>query len=101
MQEGETIRINVKHKPATGTGMLSSGKTVGLSSTNNPKPLGLAPPPSGSVKLRSPLPPPPNDPVVTRITSNLKGSKESARHAVNPLSDFSQLEVSLSMHYLS
>ncbi|XP_057519028.1 uncharacterized protein At1g03900 [Amaranthus tricolor] len=95
LKEGETIRINVKHKPASGTGMLSSGKTVGLSSTNNPKPLGLAPPPSGSVKLRSPLPPPPNDPVVTRITSNLKGSKESARHAVDPLSDFSQLERNL------
>lgn len=95
LKEGETIRINVKHKPAGGTGMLSSGKSVGLSSIGNPKPLGLAPPPSGSGKIRSVLPPPPNDPVATRMTSNPKGSKESARHAVDPLSDFSQLERNL------
>lgn len=95
LKEGETIRINVKHKPAVGSGMLSSGKPVGVSSTANPKPLGLAPPPSGSGKIRSPLPPPPNDPVANRITSNLKGSKENTRHAVDPLSDFSQLERNL------
>ncbi|XP_074316092.1 uncharacterized protein At1g03900 [Silene latifolia] len=94
LKEGETIRINVRHKPVGGTGMLSTGKSGGLSSTSNPKPLGLAPPP-GSGKIRTPLPPPPNDPVATRITSGLKGSKESARHTTDPLSDFSQLERNL------
>ncbi|KAL2934759.1 hypothetical protein RDABS01_017878 [Bienertia sinuspersici] len=96
LKEGETIRINVKHKPAGGTGMLSAGKSAGISGSGNPKPLGLAPPPTGgSGKIRSPLPPPPNDPVATRMTSNFKGSKESARLAVDPLSDFSQLERNL------
>ncbi|KAL9227604.1 hypothetical protein vseg_003276 [Gypsophila vaccaria] len=93
LKEGETIRINVKHKPAGGTSMLSVGKS-GVSSTN-PKPLGLAPPPNASGKIRTPLPPPPNDPVAARITSSLKGSKDSARHATDPLSDFSQLERNL------
>ncbi|XP_021770160.1 uncharacterized protein At1g03900-like [Chenopodium quinoa] len=100
LKEGETIRINVKHKLASGSGMLSSGnKSVGLApppnGSGNPKPLGLAPPPSGSGKIRSVLPPPPNDPAVTRLTSNPKGSKDSARNAVDPLSDFSQLERNL------
>ncbi|KAH9625997.1 hypothetical protein KSS87_016810 [Heliosperma pusillum] len=95
LKEGETIRINVKHKPVGGTGMLSTGKSGGLSSASNPKPVGLAPPPSGSGKIRTPLPPPPNDPVAARISSGLKGSKESSRHATDPLSDFSQLERNL------
>ncbi|KMT09910.1 hypothetical protein BVRB_5g121280 [Beta vulgaris subsp. vulgaris] len=95
LKEGETIRINVKHKIASGTGMLSSGKPAGLSGAGSPKPLSLAPPPSGSGKIRSPLPPPPNDPAATRTITTLKGSKESARHAVDPLSDFSQLERNL------
>ncbi|KAK8506151.1 hypothetical protein V6N13_002792 [Hibiscus sabdariffa] len=66
LKEGETIRINVKHKPAGGTGMLSA---AGLSG-GKPKTLSLAPPPSGAGKIRSPLPPPPNDPVASRLTSS-------------------------------
>ncbi|GAB4830542.1 hypothetical protein Ancab_020306 [Ancistrocladus abbreviatus] len=89
LKEGETIRINVKHKPAPGTGMLSA---AGSGKTNT---LGLAPPPSGTGKLRSPLPPPPNDPAAARMTSSVKGSMESTRHASDPLSDFSQLEQNL------
>nr|KAJ0203279.1 hypothetical protein LSAT_V11C500272390 [Lactuca sativa] len=68
--KGETIRITVKNKPASGTGMLSS---AGLSEKIKPlnlapppdkvksKPLGFAPPPVASGKIRSPIPPPPND----------------------------------------
>ncbi|KAK9684962.1 hypothetical protein RND81_10G245900 [Saponaria officinalis] len=95
LKEGETIRINVKHKPAGGTSLLSVGKSGALPSASNPKPLGLAPPPNASGKIRTPLPPPPNDPVAARITSGLKGSKETARRATDPLSDFSQLERNL------
>ena len=83
----------MKHKPAGGTSMLSAGKSGGLSSSGNAKTLGLAPPPSGSGKIRSPLPPPPNDPAAARIT--LKGSKESVRRSTDSLSDFSELEVCL------
>lgn len=94
LKEGETIRITVKHKPASGTGMLSA---AGLSGGNpvNPKPLGLAPPPTGTGKIRSPLPPPPNDPAAAKLTPALKPPKESGRHVRDPLSDFSQLERSL------
>ncbi|KAK6141653.1 hypothetical protein DH2020_024595 [Rehmannia glutinosa] len=96
LKEGETIRISVKNKPSSGTGMLSA---AGLSSgTGKPKALSLAPPPSGAVKIRSPLPPPPNDAAVARITSSshgtaLKGAKENSRPSSDTLSDFSQLEI--------
>ncbi|KAJ7977222.1 Adaptin ear-binding coat-associated protein 1 [Quillaja saponaria] len=70
LKEGETIRINVKPKPTTGTGMLSAaGLTTGNSGTGKPKTMCLSPPPTGARKIRSPLPPPPNDPVAARITS--------------------------------
>lgn len=61
VQEGETIRILVKTKPGSGAGMLSSatGATNVLSSTSCMK-APLAPPPGG-VRIRSPLPPPPDD----------------------------------------
>ncbi|KAI4301080.1 hypothetical protein L6164_034396 [Bauhinia variegata] len=104
LKEGETIRINVKPKPSSGTGMLSAaGLTGGLSSgATKPKALGLAPPPGGAGKIRSPLPPPPNDPVAARMTSTgrnttLKGTNESARHSAetNSFSDFSQLQKNL------
>uniref|UniRef100_A0A7N0UNC5 Uncharacterized protein n=1 Tax=Kalanchoe fedtschenkoi TaxID=63787 RepID=A0A7N0UNC5_KALFE len=81
--------------------MLSSaGLSGGASVTAKPKALSLAPPPSGGVKLRSPLPPPPNDPVATRLTSpnrvaGLKGSKENVKSANDSLSDLSQLEKNL------
>ncbi|KAL3849977.1 hypothetical protein ACJIZ3_011859 [Penstemon smallii] len=92
LKEGETIRINVKNKTSSGAGMLSA---VGKS-----KPLSLAPPPSGAVKIRSPLPPPPNDSATARITSvshgtALKGPNENSRCSSDPLSDLTQIEKNL------
>ncbi|XP_057798124.1 uncharacterized protein At1g03900 [Salvia miltiorrhiza] len=97
LKEGETIRINVKNKPSSGAGMLS---TAGLSSAvAKPKALGLAPPPAGAVKIRSPLPPPPNDPVAARLSgghgSALNVAQENSRRSSDALSDLSQLEKSL------
>ncbi|XP_059432216.1 uncharacterized protein At1g03900 isoform X2 [Corylus avellana] len=99
LKEGETIRISVKPKSSGGTGMLSAaGLAGGLSGTAKPKALSLAPPPSGAGKIRSPLPPPPNDHVPARMTSashhgdGLKGPKENVRHSNDPLSDLSPLE---------
>eukprot|EP00262_Sarcandra_glabra_P006145 TRINITY_DN1825_c0_g2_i3.p1 TRINITY_DN1825_c0_g2~~TRINITY_DN1825_c0_g2_i3.p1 ORF type:complete len:277 (+),score=45.37 TRINITY_DN1825_c0_g2_i3:621-1451(+) len=98
LKEGETIRINVKNKPSSGTGMLSAaGLSGGASGTGKPS-VCLAPPPSTG-KIRSPLPPPPNDPAVARMTSGpcvgIKGPKENARRTVDPFSDLSQIERSL------
>ncbi|KAL8142624.1 hypothetical protein V2J09_015656 [Rumex salicifolius] len=94
LKEGETIRITVKHKPVNGAGMLSSaGVSGGI--LVNPKPLGLAPPPTGILKIRSALPPPPNDPAAAKLTTVLKGPKESEKHIRDPLSDFTQLERNL------
>ncbi|CAM8969189.1 unnamed protein product [Rhodiola kirilowii] len=101
LKEGETIHISVKNKPASGPGMLSAaGLSGGASATSKPKALSLAPPPSGGVKLRSPLPPPPNDPVASRLTSpnriaGLKGSHENRKSTNDSLSDLSQLEKNL------
>lgn len=101
LKEGETIRINVKNKPSSGTGMLSAaGLSGGHPGTVKAKTLSLAPPPSGGVRIRSPLPPPPNDSAATRMTSGshnttLKGPKEVARHSADPLADLSQLEKNL------
>ncbi|KAJ1417458.1 PH-like domain superfamily [Sesbania bispinosa] len=102
LKEGETIRINVKHKASSGTGMLSAaGLTAGHSGTPKPKALSLAPPPSGAGKIRSPLPPPPNDPVAARIASTArssgdhKGTYEGVRHSTDSLSDLSQLQKNL------
>lgn len=101
LKEGETIRINVKNKPASGTGMLSAAGLSGSTSASaKPKAVVLAPPSSGAVKLRSPLPPPPNDPAATRMTSGvlgiqLKGPKENTKRSPDPLSDLSQIERSL------
>ncbi|OIW01678.1 hypothetical protein TanjilG_19787 [Lupinus angustifolius] len=101
LKEGETIRINVKHKISSGTGMLSAaGLTGGHAGTPKPKILSLAPPPSGAGKIRSPLPPPPNDPVAARIASTsrstgLKGTNDSVKHSTDSLSDFSQLQKNL------
>lgn len=97
LKEGETIRINVKSKPSSGTGMLSAaGMTGGTSSTKKPGAL-LAPPPSGGGKMRSPLLPPPNDPAVSRMHSGRSAlvADESTRRPTDPLSDLSQLERSL------
>ncbi|KAL9271934.1 hypothetical protein AKJ16_DCAP12215 [Drosera capensis] len=96
LKEGETIRINVKHKTASGAGVVSgAGLSSGLSGPGKTKTLGLAPPPAGTGKIRSALPPPPNDPVTARLNSSLKGSKDNASRHIDPLSDFSQLEHNL------
>lgn len=101
LKEGETIRITVKNKPASGAGMLSAaGLSGGPSASGKSKPLGLVPPPSGGGKIRSPLPPPPNDPAAARMSSpnhdvDIKAPKENARHSTDPLSDLSQLERNL------
>ncbi|KAM7496113.1 hypothetical protein LguiA_020527 [Lonicera macranthoides] len=101
LKEGETIRISVKNKPSSGTGMLSAaGLSGGPSKSGTSKPLSLVPPPTGSTKIRSPLPPPPNDPAAVRMTSathdiSLKGPKENTRRSTEAFSDLSQLEKSL------
>ncbi|XP_023511718.1 uncharacterized protein At1g03900-like isoform X2 [Cucurbita pepo subsp. pepo] len=69
LKEGETIRINVKHKPSSGTGMLSAAGLSG-SGTGKPKTLSLAPPPTGARKISSPLPPPPNDPAARKLSAS-------------------------------
>ena len=80
----------MKNKPASGAGMLSTAVA-------KPKALGLAPPPAGAVKIRSPLPPPPNDPVAARLGgghgSALNVAQDNSRHSSDALSDLSQLEV--------
>ena len=79
--------------------MLSAaGLTGGHAATPKPKTSSLAPPPSGIGKIRSPLPPPPNDPVAARIAStgratDPKGTYESVKHSTDSLSDLSQLQV--------
>ena len=79
--------------------MLSAaGLTGGHATTPKPKTLSLAPPPSGIGKIRSPLPPPPNDPVAARIAStghatDPEGTYESVKHSPDTLSDLSQLQV--------
>ncbi|XP_015891305.1 uncharacterized protein At1g03900 isoform X1 [Ziziphus jujuba] len=97
LKEGETIRINVKPKPSSsGTGMLSA---AGLSGTGKPKAVALAPPP-GSGKIRSPLPPPPNDPIAARMTSSSDhsvsaGLRVPKEKSSDSLSDLSPLERNL------
>ncbi|XP_024981657.1 uncharacterized protein At1g03900 [Cynara cardunculus var. scolymus] len=124
LKEGETIRITVKNKPASGAGMLSaaglSGGAAGTekikplslapppvastklrpAETEKLKPLSLAPPPNASGKIRSPIPPPPNDPAVVRMTSTsqnvaVKTHKETTRQSTDAFTDFSQLERNL------
>ncbi|KAF6983419.1 hypothetical protein CFC21_001608 [Triticum aestivum] len=99
LKEGETIRINVKNKPSTGSGMLSS---AGLSGGATEKPKAsmlLAPPPGATGKLRSPLPPPPNDSASARMSSGpnagTRASKEPTKKSIDPFSDISALERSL------
>uniref|UniRef100_A0A2P2K2X9 NECAP PHear domain-containing protein n=1 Tax=Rhizophora mucronata TaxID=61149 RepID=A0A2P2K2X9_RHIMU len=101
LKEGETIRINVKPKPSTGTRMLSgAGLSGGISGAGKPNTFGIAPPPSGQGKIRSPLPPPPNDPAVARMTSSghgvgLGAPKGNTKQATEPLSNLSQLQMNL------
>ncbi|PQQ03441.1 uncharacterized protein Pyn_36139 [Prunus yedoensis var. nudiflora] len=81
LKEGETIRINVKPKPTSGTGMLSA---AGLSGTVKPKPisLGLAPPPgAGKVRIGS--------------GGGVQSPPDNPRRSSDPLSDLSQIERNL------
>ena len=99
LKDGETIRINVKPKPSSGIGMLSAAGLTG-SVSGSSKPKALAPPPSGAGKLRSPLPPPPNDPIAARMTStshgtNLKATSEKVKYSTDAFSDVSQLQKNL------
>ncbi|KAK9067537.1 hypothetical protein SSX86_011648 [Deinandra increscens subsp. villosa] len=118
LKEGETIRITVKNKPTSGAGMLSTAglsgggaagteKTKPLSlspppvnstklkpfGTDKGKPLSLAPPPAATGKVRSLIPPPPNDPAAVRMTA--ANHKETARNSTDAFTDFSQLERNL------
>lgn len=117
LKEGETIRITVKNKPASGAGMLSAaGLSGGAAATEKIKPLSLAPPPVASTKtrpgsekvkplslapppaaasgkIRSLIPPPPNDPAAVRMTAS--GHKETTRHSTDAFTDLSQLERNL------
>ncbi|XP_008804263.2 uncharacterized protein At1g03900-like [Phoenix dactylifera] len=99
LKEGETIRINVKNKSSSASGMLSSAGLSGGAFGKQKASTILAPPPGGAGKIRSPLPPPPNDPAVARMTSDHnpghKAPKDSARHPANPLADLSAIERSL------
>lgn len=97
LKEGETIRISVKNKPSSGTGMLSAvGLAAGTTGAVKKTPA-LAPPPSGGNKIRSPLPPPPNDPATARKTSTSPSIalKENTKHSTDPLSDLAEIERSL------
>lgn len=107
LKEGETIRITVKNKPASGAGMLSSAGLSGSGGgTEKIKPLSLAPPPekvkplslapppvAASGKIRSPILPPPNHPSSARTTSTTHNVP--ARHSTDAFTDFSQLERNL------
>jgi len=99
LKEGETIRITVKNKPSTGSGMLSS---AGLSGGATAKPktgMLLAPPPGAAGKLRSPLPPPPNDPAAVRMNSGhntgIRAPKETTKRNNDPFSDLSAIKQNL------
>lgn len=91
----------MKPKPSSGTGMLSAaGLSGGVSGSAKPKVLGIAPPPGETGKIRSPLPPPPNDPAAARMNSatrsvGLRATEEATRHSTtDAFSDLSQIEVS-------
>ncbi|KAJ0882309.1 putative PH-like domain superfamily, NECAP, PHear domain-containing protein [Helianthus annuus] len=112
LKEGETIRITVKNKPTSGVGMLSTAglsgggasgtekvKPLSLapppaktrpSGADKVKPLSLAPPPATTGKIRSLIPPPPNDPAAVRMTA--ANHKETSRNSTDAFSDLSQLE---------
>uniref|UniRef100_A0A0E0M8Q5 NECAP PHear domain-containing protein n=1 Tax=Oryza punctata TaxID=4537 RepID=A0A0E0M8Q5_ORYPU len=99
LKEGETIRINVKNKPSTGSGMLSSAGLSGGASAKPKASMLLAPPPGSAGKLRSPLPPPPNDPAAARMNSGsnagISAPKEPAKRNSDVFSDLSAMKQNL------
>ena len=81
--------------------MLSS---AGLSGGATAKPktgMLLAPPPGAAGKLRSPLPPPPNDPAAVRMNSGhntgIGPPKETTKRNNDPFSDLSAIKVRFSV----
>jgi adaptin ear-binding coat-associated protein 1/2 len=100
-QEGETIRINVKNKSTTGSGMLSAAGLSGGAAAKPKASMLLAPPPSAAGKLRSPLPPPPNDLAAAKMNSGkntgIRAPKEPAKRNNDPFSDLSAIKVTFSI----
>uniref|UniRef100_A0A0D9XKJ7 NECAP PHear domain-containing protein n=1 Tax=Leersia perrieri TaxID=77586 RepID=A0A0D9XKJ7_9ORYZ len=98
LKEGETIRINVKNKSSTGSGMLSSAGLSGGTSAKPKASMLLAPPPGAAGKLRSPLPPPPNDPAAARMNSGpnagIRATKEPSKRN-DTFSDLSAMKQNL------
>eukprot|EP00250_Pteridium_aquilinum_P018464 c24100_g1_i2 orf=178-1032(-) len=107
LKEGETIRINVKTKPTSNTGMITHAGGTNIAASSGHIKAPLAPPPGGG-RLRSPLPPPPNDnrhsrgtnaAAPTRIIASggikQEVSSDTGRPTGDPFADLSQLEVSL------
>ena len=83
--------------------MLSVAGLAGSVSSTGRQKASLAPPP-GSGRIRSPLSPPPNDTVTTKIGSAMSSIaiqntasmfSRDTRHNIDPLSDLSELEMSL------
>jgi hypothetical protein len=77
--------------------MLSSAGVSG-GATEKPKAsMLLAPPPGAAGKLRSPLPPPPNDSASARMNSGqnpgTRAPKEPTKKNKDPFSDISAIEV--------
>ncbi|XP_062200827.1 uncharacterized protein At1g03900-like [Phragmites australis] len=99
LKEGETIRINVKNKPTTGSGMLQSAGLSGGATAKPKASMLLAPPPGAAGKLRSPLPPPPNDPAASRMNSGhntgIRAPKEPTKRNNDTFSDLSAIKQSL------
>jgi adaptin ear-binding coat-associated protein 1/2 len=100
-QEGETIRINVKNKSTTGSGMLSAAGLSGGAAAKPKASMLLAPPPSAAGKLRSPLPPPPIDLAAAKMNSGkntgIRAPKEPAKRNNDPFSDLSAIKVTFSI----
>ncbi|GER50627.1 adaptin ear-binding coat-associated protein [Striga asiatica] len=86
------VQVEIFGKPAKSewAGMLSA---AGKSKT-----LSLASPPNTAMKIRSPLPPPPNDPAAARMNSTNHGgglnrAKDNSSNCSDFLSDLSQLKI--------
>ena len=81
---------------------------AGLSGGTTAKPktsMLLEPPPGAAGKLRSPLPPPPNDPAAARMnsghTAGIRAPKEPTKRNNDPFSDLSAIKVRFSIWSLT
>jgi hypothetical protein len=79
--------------------MLSSAGLSGGASAKPKASMLLAPPPGSAGKLRSPLPPPPNDPAAARMNSGsnagIRAPKEPAKRNSDAFSDLSAMKVTI------